>query len=169
MTRLIARRRAIAWADGSNPIIVRDICRLRPRVDGVGDTVTVRSLTGRFLEHSQVFYFLAGGAERFYLGSADWMTRNLDNRVEAVTPVEDPDLQARLRAVLRLNLQDTRRACELAADGTYTRCRPGEDPVVDTHARLMTDAATAGARPQRRRRRAGSGGPAAPDKFDGPP
>jgi polyphosphate kinase len=95
-----------------------DISRLHPGVDGVSDTVTVRSLVGRFLEHPRVFYFRAGGAERFYLGSADWMTRNLDNRVEAVTPVEDPDLQARLRAVLRLTLQDTRRAWELAADGT---------------------------------------------------
>ncbi|PSQ33835.1 polyphosphate kinase 1 [Halobacteriales archaeon SW_12_69_24] len=151
-------------------LVVRDICRLRPGIAGVSDTITVRSLVGRFLEHSRVFYFRAGGDERFYLGSADWMTRNLDNRVEAVTPVADPDLRARLRAVLRLNLRDNRRAWELAADGTYTRCRPEADTVVDTHARLMADAANAA-----ERARSDDGvvldleEPLAPDEFDGPP
>ena len=151
-------------------LVVRDICRLRPGVNGLSESITVRSIVGRFLEHSRVFYFRDAGEGRFYTGSADWMTRNLDNRVEAVTPVEDPDLQARLRAVLRLNLQDNRRAWELAADGTYTRCRPGDDPVVDTHARLMTDATNAA-----ERARSDDGvvldleDPLAPDEFDGPP
>ena len=76
----------------SNPFIVREIWRLRPGVDGVSGTITVRSLVGR-LEHSRVFYFRAGGDSRFYLASAGWMIRNLDNRVETVTPVEDPELQ----------------------------------------------------------------------------
>ena len=150
-------------------LVVRDICRLRPGVDGVSETVTVRSIVGRFLEHSRVFYFRNAGDERFYIGSADWMERNLDSRVEAVTPVEDETLQERLRAVLRLNLGDNRRAWEMDADGDYTRLRPGDDPVVDTHARLMEATRDAV-------ERAGSDDvafdpedPLAPEEFDGPP
>jgi polyphosphate kinase len=127
-------------------LIVRDICRLRPGIEGLSETITVRSIVGRFLEHSRIVYFHAGGTERFYLGSADWMTRNLDNRVEAVAPVPEPALRERLRAVLQVNLADNRRAWELAADGTYTQCRPGDDAVVDTHARLMADALAAAGR-----------------------
>jgi len=151
-------------------LVVRDICRLRPGLEGVSETVTVRSIVGRFLEHSRVFYFRNAGDERFYIGSADWMERNLDNRVEAVTPVEDDGLRERLRAVLRLNLQDNRRAWEMDADGNYTRQRPGDDPVVDTHARLMREARGAAGRA-----RADDDvvldleDPLSPDEFEGPP
>ncbi|WP_254838658.1 polyphosphate kinase 1 [Natronomonas marina] len=151
-------------------LVVRDICRLRPGVEGVSETVTVRSIVGRFLEHSRVFYFENAGDERFYIGSADWMERNLDNRVEAVTPVEDDDLRERLRAILRLNLQDNRRAWEMAPDGSYTRCRPGDEAVVDTHARLMREARDAA-----ERARTDDGvvldlvDSLAPEEFEGPP
>ena len=127
-------------------LVVRDICRLRPGVDGLSETVTVRSIVGRFLEHSRVFYFRNGGEERFFIGSADWMSRNLDNRVEAVTPVEDADLRERLRAVLRLNLQDNRRAWEMHPDGSYTQLRPDGEDAVDTHGLLMRDAREAAER-----------------------
>ena len=151
-------------------LVVRDICRLRPGVDGLSESVTVRSIVGRFLEHSRVFYVRNAGEDRFYIGSADWMTRNLDNRVEAVTPVEDPDLQERLRTVLRLNLRDNRRAWEMHPDGSYTQLRPDGEKTIDTHARLMRDAREAA-----ERAKAADGpivdpeNPLAPGEFDGPP
>jgi polyphosphate kinase len=121
-------------------LVVRGICRLRPGIEGVSDTITVRSVVGRFLEHSRIFYFGNAGAPEFYVGSADWMTRNLDRRVEAVAPIEDPDLQDELRVVLRTMLADNRRAWEMAADGSYTQCVPGDAATIDTHEVLMARA-----------------------------
>jgi len=151
-------------------LIIRDICRLRPGVEGASENITIRSIVGRFLEHSRVFYFRDGGAEQFYLGSADWMTRNLDNRVEAVTPVEDSALQDRLRALLRLNLQDNRRAWEMQPDGNYTQLRPGEESTVDTHERLMRDAKRAAERAETVDNSViDLGDSLAPEEFEGPP
>ena len=87
-------------------LIVRDICRLRPGLKGVSETIDVYSVVGRFLEHSRIFYFRAGGEDRYFIGSADWMTRNLDNRVEAITPIEDSRLQRRLEGILATLLAD---------------------------------------------------------------
>jgi polyphosphate kinase len=119
-------------------LIVRDICRLRPGIEGLSDTVTVHSVVGRFLEHSRIFYFENGGDPEWYVGSADWMTRNLDNRVEAVTPVEDRDLRRQLRFVLEATLADTRRRWLMDADGDYEQvtAAPGE-PAVDVQEVLM--------------------------------
>ena len=105
-------------------LIVRGICCLRPGVPGLSEHIRVISIVGRFLEHSRVFYFANGGSEEFYIGSADWMQRNFDRRVEAVTPVEDSTLHVRLRSLLRTNLEDNRQAWELAADGTWTQRTP---------------------------------------------
>ena len=118
-------------------LVVRDICRLRPGVEGVSDSVSVRSVVGRFLEHSRVFRFANDGDPEYFLGSADWMTRNLDNRVEAVAPVEDRDLQQYLDDVLETMFADNRRAWELQADGTYVQQTPDGDAVVDVQRRLM--------------------------------
>jgi polyphosphate kinase len=119
-------------------LIVRDICRLRPGLEGVSENVTVHSVVGQFLEHSRIFYFENGGDPEYYLGSADWMTRNLDNRVEAVAPVEDPSIREQLRFNLELILADNRRRWVMHPDGSYTQRRPGEgESVVDTQAVLM--------------------------------
>ena len=105
-------------------LIVRGICCLRPGVPGVSENISVISIVGRFLEHSRLFYFANGGAEEFYFGSADWMQRNFDRRVEAVAPVEDTTLHERLRSLLRTCLEDNRLAWELAADGSWTQRTP---------------------------------------------
>ncbi|GAB3683170.1 polyphosphate kinase 1 [Salinarchaeum chitinilyticum] len=118
-------------------LIVRDICRLRPGIEGLSENVSVRSIVGRFLEHSRVYYFRNAGDPEYYVGSADWMVRNLDNRVEAVAPIEDESLRAELDEILRINLADNRLAWELRPDGTYVQCRPGDDAVRNTHRRLM--------------------------------
>ena len=103
-------------------LIVRGICCLRPGVPGVSDNIRVRSIIGRFLEHSRVYWFLNGGQEEMYLGSADLMERNLDRRVETLTPVRDPDILAHLRdVVLAAYLRDTDRAMELDSSGQYER------------------------------------------------
>ena len=136
-------------------LIVRDICRLRPGIEGVSDTVTVRSVVGRFLEHSRIYYFENGagpddpevaddgGHPQYFVGSADWMTRNLDHRVEAVTPVADPDSREQLRFVLEVMLHDNRSAWEMAADGSYEQRTPGDDPVRATQDVLMSATRTA--------------------------
>ncbi len=108
-------------------LIVRGICCLRPGVEGVSETIHVRSLVGRFLEHSRVYYFRNGGDEEIILGSADMMQRNLDHRVETLFPIEDPVLrEAILERLLKLELADTANARELLPDGSYVRIRPAE-------------------------------------------
>ncbi|HSB11633.1 MAG TPA: polyphosphate kinase 1, partial [Blastocatellia bacterium] len=92
-------------------LIVRGVCALRPGVPGLSDTITVTSIVGRFLEHSRIFYFLNGGEEDIYIGSADWMQRNLDRRVELVAPIEDPRLKKHLKdEVLDVCLRDNVKA-----------------------------------------------------------
>jgi polyphosphate kinase len=111
-------------------LIVRGACLLRPGVPGLSETIHVRSIVGRFLEHSRIFYFANGGNDDVYIGSADWMARNLDRRVEVVTPVLDPQLKSHLKdVVLHAYLRDNVRARVLKPDGTYERVQaaPGEE------------------------------------------
>ena len=115
-------------------LIVRGICCLRPGLQGISDTIRVISVVGRFLEHSRAYYFLNGGEEEVYIGSADWMPRNLDRRIEAVTPIEDPAHRQTLRDILLLMWQDNRQAWDLEADGTYHQRRPAPgEPERATH------------------------------------
>ena len=110
-------------------LIVRAICCLRPGVEGLSENIRVRSIVGRWLEHSRIYYFGNGAPEGsglgeagdYYFGSADMMDRNLDRRVEAVVPVSTPELRARLGEILEIELSDDLRAWELAADGTWSR------------------------------------------------
>ncbi len=103
-------------------LIVRGICSLRPGVPGVSDNIRVRSIVGRFLEHSRIYWFRNGGNDEVYLGSADLMERNLDRRVEALVPVHDEEINAHIRdVVLNTYLRDTERATVLDASGLYQR------------------------------------------------
>jgi polyphosphate kinase len=118
-------------------LIVRGICCLRPGVSGVSERIRVISIVGRFLEHSRAFCFLNGGNEEVYIGSADWMPRNLERRIEAVTPVEDAGYRAAIRELLSQMWQDNRQAWELDSTGGYTQRSPGETEIA-TH-RLMVE------------------------------
>lgn len=101
-------------------LIVRGSCMLRPGVPGLSETIHVRSVVGQFLEHSRIFYFANGGDEDVYIGSADWMTRNLDRRVEVVTPILDANLKRHLKdVVLDTYMKDNVKARILNADGSY--------------------------------------------------
>jgi polyphosphate kinase len=118
-------------------LIVRGICRLRPGVPGVSDHIRVRSIIGRFLEHSRIWTFAGGRRRDYYIGSADLMPRNLDLRVEVVTPVTDPDLTGRLQEILDVMLADNVQAWELSEDGSWHRRQPEEDERrVATHKRM---------------------------------
>ena len=109
---------------------VRGICCLRPGVKGASETIEVVSIVDRFLEHSRVFHFRNGGDDEVYLGSADWMARNMDRRIELLFPVSAPEARAKVLSALDAMFQDNVKARRLQADGTHTRLRParGEEP-----------------------------------------
>jgi polyphosphate kinase len=124
---------------------VRGFCCLRPGIERWSENVTVRSIIGRFLEHSRIVYFANGSADPldgdFYIGSADWMHRNLSQRVEAATPVEERPLRERLWEVLCTCLDDDREAWQMQSDGSYVQARPAAGATgaakIGTHAWLM--------------------------------
>ena len=120
-------------------LIVRGICCLRPGVPDVSERIRVISIVGRFLEHSRVFYFANSGDDEYFIGSADWMPRNLDRRVEAVAPVVDKALHPRLRGVLETCLADNRQAWELRPDGGYEQRTPDDGVERGTHRVLLRD------------------------------
>jgi polyphosphate kinase len=105
-------------------LIVRSVCGLRPGVPGISDTIRVTSIVGRFLEHTRIFAFTSGEETEYYIGSADMMERNLDNRVELLTPVEDDAARAELAAILDICLTDTALAWTLAPTGVWSRVGP---------------------------------------------
>jgi polyphosphate kinase len=105
-------------------LIIRDTCRLRPGIAGLSETVHVISIVGRFLEHSRIFYFQNGGEEEYFIGSADCMKRNLESRVEVVAPVQKPELQAALRQILTVQLNNHRSVWEMHSDGQYKQRSP---------------------------------------------
>lgn len=119
-------------------LIVRGTCCLRPGLKNVSENIRVISIVGRFLEHSRIFYFYNNGLEEIYFGSADWMPRNLDRRVEAITPIQDPDIAKDLQEILGVMLADNRQAWELQPDGSYTQRRPGDCPEAVSQKILMS-------------------------------
>ena len=121
-------------------LIVRGVCCLRAGLPEVSENITVRSIIGRFLEHSRVFCFGNAGSAEYYIGSADWMPRNFDRRVETVAPIDDPILHARIESLLNTCLQDNRQAWLLQTDGTYVQRSPdGGEPDRGSHAALLRD------------------------------
>jgi polyphosphate kinase len=102
-------------------LIVRGICCLRPGIPNISENITVRSIVGRFLEHSRIYYFYNDGKEDLFISSADWMTRNLDRRVELLFPIEDIRLKERIISILNIMLNDTIKAMKLKKDGKYKR------------------------------------------------
>jgi polyphosphate kinase len=129
-------------------IAARSVCSLRPGVPGMSENIRVRSILGRFLEHSRVFMFQAGKKTTYYLGSADLMLRNLDHRLEVVAPIDEPALQQRLKSTFETLLADDAGAWELEADGSWTRLRPKKDEAE----RSAQAAFMRAARPRPRRR-----------------
>ena len=122
-------------------LIVRGVCCLRPGVPDQSENIRVRSIVGRYLEHSRIYHFAHGtgdGTDLVLIGSADLMPRNLDRRVEALVAVDDPDARAQLLHVLAANLADTEISWRLGADGRYTRLGGGDGP--DLHERLQAEA-----------------------------
>ncbi|MEH2452694.1 polyphosphate kinase 1 [Nostoc sp.] len=108
-------------------LIIRGVCCLRPGLKDISENIRIISIIGRFLEHSRIFYFHNNTQEEIYIGSADWMRRNLDRRVEVITPVKDPDIAKDLQEIMGIMLADNRQAWELQADGTYIQRRPYDD------------------------------------------
>ncbi|MEW6225487.1 MAG: polyphosphate kinase 1 [Chloroflexota bacterium] len=127
--------------------IVRGACCLLPGLPGVSETIRVRSIIGEFLEHSRIWMFANGGRADWFIGSADLMERNLDRRVEVVTPVEDHEAQARLARVVDVMLADDRRSWQLRADGRWVRTEIAQsaEGTFDTFATLKEDATIAAA------------------------
>ena len=107
-------------------LIVRDTCRFRPGIPGLSENARVVSIVGRFLEHARIIYFRNGGAEEYYIGSADMMQRNLESRVEVHAPVEDPEMRQELRLMLDAQLADQRSAWDMQSDGTYIQRAPSD-------------------------------------------
>ena len=105
-------------------LIVRDSCLIRPGIKGLSENIRVISIVGRFLEHARIYYFRNNNQEEYFIGSADLMLRNLERRVEMVTPVEHPVLQEQLREILDLQLDDRRGAWDMQPDGTYVQRKP---------------------------------------------
>lgn len=105
-------------------LIIRGICCLKPGLKDVSENIKVISIIGRYLEHSRIFYFYNNGKEEVFIGSADWMQRNLNRRVEAVTPVEDKELSKDLQEILGIMLSDNRQAWDMQSDGSYIQRHP---------------------------------------------
>ena len=122
-------------------IIVRGICCLRPGIKGVSENIRVRSIVGRFLEHSRIYYFHHNGEEKIFLSSADLMTRNMDKRVEILFPIFDGDLKIRLNDILATMLSDNTKAREQDESGHYHYVsRSVSDPEIDSQLLLFDEA-----------------------------
>ena len=116
----------------------RSCASCEPGIPGVSDTITVRSIVGRFLEHSRIYIFANGGEREIYIGSADWMGRNLDRRVETIVPVLDPDIQDKIVTIVEVLRADNVKTRWLRSDGTYARRLAGEtEPLVGAHEALL--------------------------------
>ncbi|QSV72205.1 MAG: polyphosphate kinase 1 [Aphanizomenon flos-aquae KM1D3_PB] len=120
-------------------LIIRGICCLRPGLPNLSDNIRVISIIGRFLEHSRIYYFYNNNQEEIYIGSADWMRRNLDRRVEVITPIKDQEIAKDLQEILGIMLADNRHAWELQPDGNYIQRCPGDNcPEANSQKTIMS-------------------------------
>jgi polyphosphate kinase len=129
-------------------LIIRGMCCLRPGLKEVSENIRVISIVGRFLEHSRIYYFHNQGQEEIYIGSADWMPRNLDRRVEAITPVEDSEIAKDLQEILGVMLADNRQAWDLQPDGRYIQRRPAAECPQSSSQKILMEMALNLAEPQ---------------------
>lgn len=145
---MIEKLREASQAGVSVDLLIRGFCCLKPGVQGFSENIRVRSVIGRFLEHSRVFHFANGKQEpaqgSFFIGSADWMERNLSRRVEAIAPIKSPGLKERLWDILQVSLADCRQAWDMQADGSYRKVPLGNatspTSAMGTQAYLMQQA-----------------------------
>ena len=120
-------------------LIVRGICCLRANVPGLSENITVRSITGRYLEHTRIYYFYNDGEENIFCASADWMNRNLNKRVEIMFPIEDEEIHDKIKHVLDVQLEDTLRA-SVQNDGEYTKIDLRGKNKIDSQVVMMEEA-----------------------------
>jgi polyphosphate kinase len=139
--RMIAQLYRASQAGVSIDLIIRGMCCLRPGVVGVSENIRVVSIIGRFLEHSRIYYFQNGGDATVWIGSADWMTRNLDRRVEVITPIEDPDIAKDLQEILGIMLSDNRQAWDMQSDGSYQQRRPETGTAAESTQQVLMEMA----------------------------
>lgn len=142
---IIAALYAASAAGVKIDLIVRGICSLKVGIPGVSENISVRSIVGNFLEHARVFYFYSNGQEEIYMGSADWMPRNLDKRVEISFPVEDPKLKEEVKHILDIQLKDNVKAHILQPDGRYDKIDKRGKVLIDSQ-KCFCQEATANAR-----------------------
>jgi polyphosphate kinase len=140
--QMIANLYRASQAGVSIDLIIRGMCCLRPGVPGVSENIRVMSIIGRFLEHSRIYYFHNGGDEKIFIGSADWMTRNLDRRVEVITPIDDPKISKDLQEILGIMLADNRQAWDLQSDGSYIQRRPRNSHDEQSTQQILMDMAS---------------------------
>ena len=113
------------------------MCCLYPGRKNLSENITVVSIIGPFLEHSRIFWFGNGSSPEAYIGSADWMPRNLDRRVEAITPVEEPELRQKLERLLDVYLKDNCGAWDMKTDGSFIQRRPGDENELNSQMQLI--------------------------------
>jgi polyphosphate kinase len=135
----IANLYRASQAGVSIDLIIRGMCCLRPGVPGVSENIRVVSIIGRFLEHSRIYYFQNGGDPIVLIGSADWMTRNLDRRVEVITPIDDPDISKDLQEILGIMLSDNRQAWDMQSDGSYQQRFPQIGTEAESTQQILMD------------------------------
>ncbi|WP_338038651.1 polyphosphate kinase 1 [Neosynechococcus sphagnicola] len=123
-------------------LVIRGMCCLRPGIPNVSENIRVISIIGRFLEHARIFYFQNQGQEEVFIGSADWMSRNLNRRVEAVVPVEDAEIAKDLQEILGVMLADNRQAWDMQSDGHYIQRQPSPNTPEQSSQRLLMDMAS---------------------------
>lgn len=140
--KIIANLYQASQAGVQIDLIVRGMCCLRPGIPGISENIRVMSIVGRYLEHSRIYYFHNQGQEEVYIGSADWMTRNLDRRVEAVVPVEDPEIMKDLQEILGVMLADNRQAWDLQSDGHYIQRQPDDNSREQSSQKILMEMAS---------------------------